>query len=69
MPDGTPGWNYTVDPTISLSCTSSLSGVGRSCKEAVYTTGNEIMVLADGQNGGNTQSPYLVKLTPDGKVK
>ena len=69
LPNGTMGWNYTVDPTINLSCSSTLSGAGRACREAIYTTGNEIMVLADGQNSSSTQSLYVVKLTPDGKVK
>jgi PKD repeat protein len=69
LPNGITGWNYTIDPTINLSCTSSLSGVGRACREAIYTTGNEIMVLADGQNISNTQSLYIVKLTPEGNVK
>jgi len=69
QPNGTPGWNYTVDPTINLSCTSTLNGAARSCKEAIYTTGNEIMVFADGQNISNTQSLYIVKLTPEGNVK
>lgn len=69
MLDGSPGWNFTLDPSIYTSCSSTFIGADRNCEEAVYTGSNEIIVLADGQNSNNTQSVYLSKLTSDGQIK
>jgi hypothetical protein len=73
---GAIGWQYTLDPTINTSCTSLVDGASRYCTNAIYTTDNEIIALAFGQNildfgqtYDNASSIYLVKLTGDGQIK
>lgn len=67
--NGTLGWQYGVDPVLYMSCNSLQVGADRTCRGVVYTTDNEMIILADGPNINNARALDLYKITPDGMVK
>jgi PKD repeat protein len=66
--DGSLEWDYLINNTIHLSCSTELVGASRYCKKVIYTS-DEIIALSDGRNIDQKTSLYIEKLTPEGILK